>query len=184
MIGWRRNFPFIETFLVCALGGILGVLFSIPLRRALVVNSPLPYPEGVAAADEAPSNIIERTRGPFIVLYGAIVAAFMQIVTFTGVASAGFATFFRVGAGGLSTSYSLALIGAGLLVGISVGIAMLVGIFIAWAISIPYLSIGVDGALAEVANTIRSKQVRFIGAALFAALIVLSYVWVSRQAKA
>ena len=175
MIGWWRDFPFVETFLVCALGGILGVLFSIPLRRALVVNSPLPYPEGVAAAevlkvgaraDEAPSNEIERRRGPIVVLYGAIVAAFMQMVTFTGVAAAGLATYFRVGAGvsGLSTSYSLALIGAGHLVGISVGVAMLVGIVIAWGISIPYLSIGIEGDIAELANKIRTTQVRFIGA--------------------
>ena len=123
MIGWWRGFPFIETFLVCALGGILGVLFSIPLRRALVVNSPLPFPEGVAAAevlkvgardDEAPANIIERTRGPLIVLYGALAAAALQIVTFTGVAAASIATYFRLGTGvsGFSTSFSLALIGA------------------------------------------------------------------------
>ncbi|MEZ4585334.1 MAG: oligopeptide transporter, OPT family [Gemmatimonadales bacterium] len=39
MVGWWQGFPFLQTFLVCSLGGILGVLFSIPLRRALVVNS-------------------------------------------------------------------------------------------------------------------------------------------------
>jgi putative OPT family oligopeptide transporter len=50
MVGWWRSFPFITTFLICTLGGILGVLFSIPLRRALVVNSTLPFPEGLAAA--------------------------------------------------------------------------------------------------------------------------------------
>src|SRR6185369_7343800 len=47
MVGWWRHFPFLATFLVCALGGILGVLFSIPLRRALVINSTLPFPEGL-----------------------------------------------------------------------------------------------------------------------------------------
>lgn len=175
MIGWWRSFPPLETFLICALGGTLGVLFSIPLRRALVVNSPLPYPEGVAAAevlkvgaraDEAPANVIERKRGPLVVLYGAIVAAFMQVVTFTGVAAAGVASYFHVGAGvsGLSTSFSLALIGAGHLVGISVGMATLFGIFIAWGISIPYLSAGLEGDPAELANNIRGSQVRFIGA--------------------
>ena len=45
MVGWWRSFPFMTTFLICALGGILGVLFSIPLRRALVVNSTLPSPK-------------------------------------------------------------------------------------------------------------------------------------------
>ena len=48
-VGYWRGFDFLTTFLICALGGTLGVLFSIPLRRALVVNSPLPFPEGVAA---------------------------------------------------------------------------------------------------------------------------------------
>jgi putative OPT family oligopeptide transporter len=175
MIGWWRSFPFIETFLVCALGGILGVLFSIPLRRALVVNSPLPFPEGVAAAevlkvgardDEAPANIIERTRGPLIVLYGALAAAALQIVTFTGVAAASFATYFRLGTGvsGFSTSFSLALIGAGHLVGLSVGLAMLVGVMLAWGVGIPWLSAGLEGELREIAEGIRGSQIRFIGA--------------------
>src|SRR5690606_9004841 len=44
MVGWWTGFPFWQSFLVCALGGILGVTFSIPLRRALVTTSVLPYP--------------------------------------------------------------------------------------------------------------------------------------------
>src|SRR5260221_8268678 len=51
IVGWWNGFPFWESFLVCASGGTLGVLFTIPLRRALVTNSDLPYPEGVAAAE-------------------------------------------------------------------------------------------------------------------------------------
>src|SRR3984957_7236552 len=46
MIGWWTGFPYMVSFTICALGGVLGVLYSIPLRRALVVNSDLPYPEG------------------------------------------------------------------------------------------------------------------------------------------
>ena len=52
MIGWWLEFPFWQSVLICALGGVLGVTFSIPLRRALVVNGGLPYPEGVAAAED------------------------------------------------------------------------------------------------------------------------------------
>src|SRR6202789_3385661 len=48
MIGWWTGFPYGTSFLICALGGVLGVMYSIPLRRALVTNSDLPYPEGVA----------------------------------------------------------------------------------------------------------------------------------------
>src|SRR3982751_4319548 len=50
MIGFWTDFPFWTSFWICALGGILGVMYTIPLRRALVTQSDLPYPEGVAAA--------------------------------------------------------------------------------------------------------------------------------------
>src|SRR5204862_7616084 len=52
IVGWWTGFPFWQSCLVCVSGGIFGVLFTIPLRRALVTNSDLPYPEGVAAAED------------------------------------------------------------------------------------------------------------------------------------
>src|SRR5207342_173509 len=51
IVGWWTGFPFWTSFLICLSGGTLGVLFTIPLRRALVTHSDLPYPEGVAAAE-------------------------------------------------------------------------------------------------------------------------------------
>ena len=51
IVGWWTGFPFWQSFLICLSGGVLGVLFTIPLRRALVTTSDLPYPEGVAAAE-------------------------------------------------------------------------------------------------------------------------------------
>src|SRR5580658_1339779 len=51
MIGWWTGFPYWVSFAICALGGILGVMYSVPLRRALVTHSDLPYPEGVACAE-------------------------------------------------------------------------------------------------------------------------------------
>lgn len=187
MIGWWRGFPFWTTFLVCALGGILGVMFSIPLRRALVANSPLPFPEGVAAAEvlkvgatgeEAPQNVIERTRGPIVVLVGAIAAAAMQAVTFTGAAVATLTQYFRFGAGvsGVNLGFSLALIGAGHLVGLSVGIAMLVGLIIAWGVAVPYLSMGLSGDVAEIAESVFRSQVRFIGAGAIGVAAIWSLV--------
>lgn len=180
MIGWWQGFPWFTTFLICALGGTLGVLFSIPLRRALVVNSNLPFPEGVAAAevlkvgargDEATGSAVEQKRGVIVVAFGALVAAAMQIVTFTGLAAASVATYFRLGLGasGLMTSYSLALIGAGHLVGISVGVAMIAGLALTWGVIMPYLTQPLlppdfSGSLADVVNQVRGSQVRFIGA--------------------
>ena len=175
MVGWWRGFPFLVTFLVCALGGILGVLFSIPLRRALVVNSPLPFPEGVAAAevlkagatgDEASPNAIERKRGPLIVLFGAVASAVNVVVSFTGVTATGLSHFFRAGAGatGVTLGFSLAMFGAGHLVGIAVGLAMLTGLIIAWGIAVPLLSAGLPGEAAEIALTTWRTRVRFLGA--------------------
>ncbi len=51
IVGWWNGFPFWESFGVCVTGGILGVMYTIPLRRALVTDSDLPYPEGVACAE-------------------------------------------------------------------------------------------------------------------------------------
>ena len=51
MIGYWQGFQFWQTLMICACGGCLGVLFTIPLRRAMVVNTDLPYPEGRAAAE-------------------------------------------------------------------------------------------------------------------------------------
>ena len=187
MIGWWRGFPLVTTFLICALGGILGVLFSIPLRRALVVNSPLPFPEGRAAAevlkvgatgDEAPQNVIERDRGPIVVLVGALVAAANMIAGFMGLAATTLQNFFRVGAGvsGVTLGFSLALVGAGHLVGISVGAAMFVGLLIAWAWLVPTLSAGIAGDIGEVAETVFFQQVRFIGAGAIGVAAIWSLV--------
>ncbi len=51
LIGFWHNFPLWQTMAVCLLGGLLGVAYSVPLRRVMVVGSNLPFPEGVAAAE-------------------------------------------------------------------------------------------------------------------------------------
>ena len=51
IVGWWTGFPYWVSFAICAIGGVLGVMYSIPLRRALVINSNLPYPEGLACAE-------------------------------------------------------------------------------------------------------------------------------------
>ncbi|MDB5741405.1 MAG: oligopeptide transporter, family, partial [Alphaproteobacteria bacterium] len=149
ILGWWTGFPFWTSFLAVVAGGFLGVVFTIPLRRALVTNSDLPYPEGVAGAEvlkvgaeNRDGGGAEARDGLFAVIWGSlasagfVIAAAMRLVVDTAQG------FFRVGAGasGYSFSYSLALVGAGHLVGISVGMAMLLGILIAWAGAIPVLT--------------------------------------------
>ncbi|MBX3429922.1 MAG: oligopeptide transporter, OPT family [Hyphomonadaceae bacterium] len=188
MLGYWNGFPFWATFLVCTLGGFLGVMFSIPLRRALVVNTPLPFPEGVAAAevlkvgahgDEASPNALEREKGPLIVLWAAIVAAFMQVVTFTGAAASTLTKTFRAGlyaATGVDFGFSLALLGAGHLVGLSVGIAQLLGVLICWAVFVPlWTHVGpTDDVAAIVTETWR--RVRFVGAGAIGVAAIWSLI--------
>src|SRR3954469_19287729 len=130
MIGWWTEFPFWISFWICALGGILGVMYSIPLRRALVTTSDLPYPEGVACAevlkigsssDSKHASDIEHGRaGLLAVLWGSIVAAVFAVVVQTQVLAADVAQTFRIGRRGSVSGYdfflSFALLGIGHLV--------------------------------------------------------------------
>src|SRR5688500_18425516 len=147
IVGWWTGFPFWQSFLICLTGGVLGVLFTIPLRRALVTNSDLPYPEGVAAAEvlkvgsgargETKDETGEAREGLIAVILGATASSGLAIVTATRVAAGSFSGFFRIGAAvstGYDFAWSLALLGAGHLVGLSVGMAMLTGLIIAWEI--------------------------------------------------
>jgi putative OPT family oligopeptide transporter len=152
MIGWWTEFPFWISFLICALGGILGVMYSIPLRRALVTNSDLPYPEGVACAemlkvgsgDKASASEIEQGQaGLLAVLWGSIVSAGFAFVVGTQMFASDVAQTFRIrrdAVSGYDFNLSFALFGVGHLVGLSVGIAMLVGACIGWGWGVPHYS--------------------------------------------
>ncbi len=190
MIGWWTGFPFWISFLICALGGILGVMYSIPLRRALVTNSDLPYPEGVACAevlkvgsggDKDHAAEIEHSRaGLLAVVWGSIVAAVFAIIVATQVFASDVAQTFRIGRRGAVTGYdfslSFALLAIGHLCGLSVGIAMLIGTCIGWGWLVPHYS-ALTGDLTTAAGTLAqttwSHKVRFIGAGA----IGVSAIW-------
>ena len=181
IVGWWTGFPFWQSFLICVSGGVIGVLFTIPLRRALVTTSDLPYPEGVAAAEvlrvgsgtrgETKDDTGEAREGLIAVILGAVASGGYAVITATRIAAGGLTGFFPLGTWG-STGYdfawSLALVGAGHLVGLSVGMAMLVGLVISWAIAVPILTHlqpatpGMD--LATHTLRVWSTQVRFLGA--------------------
>src|SRR6185436_17239060 len=136
-----------------------------------------------AHGDEATGSEVEQKRGVIVVAFGAIVAAALQVVTFTNYAAAGASTYFRfgLGASGLMTSYSLALIGAGHLVGISVGVAMIAGLALTWGVIMPWLTQPLlppdfSGNLADVVNSVRGSQVRFIGAGTIGVAAIWSLI--------
>jgi putative OPT family oligopeptide transporter len=179
MVGWWTGFPFWITFGICATGGILGVMYTIPLRRALVTDSDLPYPEGVACAevlkvgggDESESTTEESSRaGLLAVLGGSVVSALFAIVVATRIFGSDVAQYFRLGDRGSATGYdfnlSFALLAVGHLVGLWVGLAMLLGAVIAWGWAVPHYTaiLGAAGAAADIAQAAWSTKVRFIGA--------------------
>ncbi|SFS07161.1 putative oligopeptide transporter, OPT family [Dyella sp. OK004] len=180
MIGWWTGFPFWTSFAVCALGGVLGVMYSIPLRRALVTNSDLPYPEGIACAevlkvgssdDEHAGSVEEGKAGLMAVLWGSITSAVFAVVVATQVFAADVVSYFRVGdkgaVSGFDFNLSFALFAIGHLVGLSVGIAMLVGALIGWGWGVPHFSAlagDAAGAVADLALGTWSHKVRFVGA--------------------
>jgi putative OPT family oligopeptide transporter len=181
MIGWWTGFPYWVSFAICALGGILGVMYSIPLRRALVSQSDLPYPEGVACAEvlkvgsgEHASGIEESRAGLSALLWGSVVAGTFSLITATRILASDVARNFRVGERGV-TGYdfllSFALFGVGHLVGLSCGLAMLVGALIAWGWGVPHFSALsasdanlAASALDALAHDTWSHKVRFVGA--------------------
>jgi len=186
MVGWWTGFPYWTTVALCGLGGILGVMFSIPLRRALVTGSDLPYPEGVAGAEvlkvgESSEGEEAGRTGVRVISLGAISAAAYSLLASLKMISNSLETAFRVGSGGtmVGTSLSLALIGVGHLVGVTVGIAMIVGLLIAFGVILPIRTAGDlphGASVSDVVNTVFSSDVRFIGAGAIAVAAVWTLV--------
>jgi putative OPT family oligopeptide transporter len=198
-VGWWLEFPFWESVAICIFGGVLGVTFSIPLRRALVVDAGLPYPEGVAAAEvltvgsrgaeQTESAVRENAAGLWVVVTGAVASAGYALLVAGRVFAGEAAKFIKLpaalggGATGIGFGMQFALLGAGHLIGLTVGLAQLFGLILAWCIAVPLLTspdtiawltahhipsiattlpVGVEAE--KLASTVWAKEVRFMGA--------------------
>ncbi|WP_343162692.1 oligopeptide transporter, OPT family [Oleiagrimonas sp. C23AA] len=194
IVGWWAGFPYWETMLICALGGILGVMYSIPLRRALVTNSDLPYPEGVACAEvlkvgashreganDAEAAAVGRS-GFMAVVVGSLVSAGFAIVEATQIFAKDVSAYFRVGDRGSATGFdfslSFALLAVGHLVGLWVGISMLLGTLIAWGWAVPHYTAlaHAAGSAADIAGSAFGEKVRFLGAGTIASAAIWTLV--------
>ncbi|MBI5780578.1 MAG: oligopeptide transporter, OPT family [Rhodocyclales bacterium] len=180
MIGHWQGFPFWLTALVCGVGGLLGVLYTIPLRRVMVVDSPLPYPEGVAAAEILRVGELAREQGDGRavaqgqareIAFGGLLAALVTL--FSGgfrLLAESFTAWIPLGATALrlSVGFSLALVGAGYLIGLAAGLAILLGLVLAWGVIVPWLTFQAvpapEQTLPALAMSLWREQVRFFGA--------------------
>lgn len=190
MIGYWQQFHFWMTFLVCSAGGMLGVLFTIPLRRAMIVDSTLPYPEGVAAAEilkagcddsefaESDSGVTvshdNGTSGVKDILFGGLVSAVVALFTDGfNLISGSVSYYFTAGRAifQLPLGFSLALLSAGYLIGLTAGIAILIGMLMAWGVAVPVISsIRFESlqslSFSDICNSIWASDIRYIGAGL------------------
>jgi len=194
MIGWWTGFPYWQSVAICATGGILGVMYSIPLRRALVTDSDLPYPEGTACAEvikvgsesgEGDQSVESGGKGLKAVLMGSLVSALFLVLVQSRLFLGDVTKNFRLGSddkapvSGFDFQLSLALFGIGHLVGITVGLAMFVGACIGWIWGVPHYSSVFMGLhpdvndVGDLALGTWSKYVRFVGAGT----IAVSAIW-------
>ncbi len=178
MLGHWQGFPFWQTLAICAAGGMLGVIFSIPLRHAMVVQSDLPYPEGVAAAEilrvgsasQDTAGKKQATGLADLMAGGVAAGVFSFAAGGLRVLAEGANAWLAAGASvvRLSMGFSLALVGAGYLVGIVGGLAMLLGLLLTWGIAVPWLTaitpMPAGATLQSFGTSIWSTQARFIGA--------------------
>ena len=176
MIGFWSGFPFWQSFFITLFGGATGVLFTIPLRRALVTRSALPYPEGVACAEilrvASPEGNQQALKA--LIRGGVLAAAVTFLSTGLRVIQEGWSLTLSLGPAifRMQGAYSFALIGTGYLVGLAGGLAMLGGVVIGWGIAVPWLTVllphpaGVSPA--AFATELWVHKVRFMGAGTIA----------------
>ena len=180
LMGYWPDFKYWWVLGIAGLGGLLGVLFSVPLRRSMIVEDPLPFPEGKAAAEVLKAG---ENPGPGLKILGlsAAIGGVVKLAAANGLkvipdswAVAGYFANNKV-IGYLGTGLSPALLGVGYIVGLNVGIVVLSGAILSWHIAIPLyhalflgsdpqLAAGIAGApAADAAFAIWSSKIRFLG---------------------
>ncbi len=171
IVGAWNEFSFWPTTLIAMCGGLLGVIFMIPLRKALIEDDKdLIYPEGVACAQVLKAGAAEDNSGGFkTILQGLGIAGLFKFFSaslglFKGsVEKAMFAGKSSLFFGG---DISPALMAVGYIVGLPVSMLVLTGGALAWFVAIPLMGtpVGMEEASAlDVAWTLWSTQVRYIG---------------------
>jgi putative OPT family oligopeptide transporter len=142
ILGYWDDFRYSWVLVIAGLGGLLGVMFSVPLRRTMIVEDPLPFPEGKAAAEVLKAG---DNPGPGlkILAMSAVIGAVVKAGAESGMRlipdSWAISGFFNNGKvlGYLGTGLSPALLGVGYIVGMNVGTVVVSGSILSWHIAIP-----------------------------------------------
>ena len=141
IIDYWHSFDYLTNFFIAAIGGILGVLFSIPLRRILVNEPNLKFPEGRAIAEVLKSS--SEKVGLRNIVMGGLIGALLELfqVGFKIIASS-YSYWFVAGRSlfGFGAGFSATMIGAGYLVGHEMASSIFLGAIISWLIALPIVS--------------------------------------------
>lgn len=187
MLDYWSDFAYFQTVLIAGVGGLLGVIMTVPLRRALVNEGRLAFPEGQATAAVLQAGYGGGAAvGVGALLVGASVGALAKLADsglrlWQGVAettlSLGQHSSFYVG-----STLSPALLAVGYIVGINVALPVLLGGVFAWWIAIPLVMAWGGGDVAAGvagAEQVWSDQIRYLGVG---AMLVggLSALWTMR----
>ena len=178
ILGYWDDFKYSWVLAIAGLGGVLGVFFSVPLRRSLIVDQQLAFPEGKAAAEvlkagEDPSQGVKLLAGAAALggIGKLLAASGLRLVPDAAAAAGYFGKIIAY----MGTNLSPALLGVGYIVGLNIGIVVVAGGVLSWNIAIPIYSgffLDSDPALAarlvgasaeDAAGAIWSTQIRYLG---------------------
>lgn len=177
IIHYWHGFSYWENFLIAFIGGTLGVIFSIPLRKILVKQPHLPFPEGKAIAEVLKTSSTGSVKE--LLIGGVLGAGFELLQTGFKVVAGSYQVWFFVKRTlmGFGVGFSATLIGAGYLIGFELGLSIFIGAVIGWLIAIPFFSEIYPNYSAhylpqEAAHHLWNAKIRYlgIGAMLFAGL--------------
>ncbi|MBT2745409.1 MULTISPECIES: oligopeptide transporter, OPT family [unclassified Lysobacter] len=178
ILGYWQDFRYSWVLAIAGLGGLLGVLFSVPLRRSMIVEDPLPFPEGKAAAEVLKAG---ENPGPGLKILGLAggIGALVKLAAESGLRmipdNAIGSGFIGKYLGYMGTNLSPALFGVGYIVGLNVGIVVLSGSVLSWQFAIPiYHAFFLDsdpalaasiagGSAGDIGSAIWSAKVRYLG---------------------
>ncbi|MUV15559.1 OPT family oligopeptide transporter [Noviluteimonas gilva] len=178
ILGYWDDFRYSWVLAIAGLGGLLGVLFSVPLRRSMIVDDPLPFPEGKAAAEVLKAG---ENPGPGLKILGisAALGGIVKLFAESGLRlipdNAAGAGFFGKYLGYMGTGLSPALLGVGYIVGLNIGIVVVSGSILSYNIAIPIYHaffLGSDPAMAaavagqsafDTAGILRGERIRYLG---------------------
>ena len=172
LIGYWESVDYWEVTKIAMVGGVLGAVFTVPLRRALILKAKLRFPEGVATAkvletghesDPEKSKDSLKMNGLSALVGGVVKLGDLAFGIWSsaigGAKAIGGAIF------GMGSSLSPSLISVGYIVGRNIGILAFSGGLISWAVAIPIYSYmnGYEGSAWDAAGTIWNTKIRYLG---------------------